>query len=113
VGIWTTKSTKEAYTTEIQRNVPHMSFADQFISENAIDNQCELLKQLKAFRREIVAPATDSNTQLFYQIALTGKSAGRKDDLVMALGIALFYMFRSQNDIPFLDHCQREAIASA
>jgi hypothetical protein len=112
LGIWTSKDSKEAYAIEIQRAVLHMSFAEQFISRNAGECQAELMKQLSVFRREVIAPVNDSGVALCYQVALTGKSSGRKDDLVMALGIAIFYMYRSQNDAAFTDFCIRTGRAS-
>ena len=93
-GVWTDNPHKEAYAIELQQQVPHMRFAVEgdFISGDARQCRKDLCDQLKVFRKEIFET---SATSPCYKACYTGKSAGRKDDFVMALGIALYYMKRA------------------
>lgn len=104
-GISTTKDTKEGYAMELQRNISTMKVAERPIGTKFYESFGELLLQLSSFRREVVVPVDENGTQLNYKVALTGKSPGRKDDLVMALGIALYFGIRSMNDVLFMQRC--------
>ena len=96
---------------ELRRAMVHMEVADQFISTARDVNLAEMYTQIGHFRTEIIAPAQESGAELFYKVAITGKSSGRKDDLTMALCIALFYMYRSVDDEVFLQRCQQRGLS--
>lgn len=97
-GIITTHDRKESYAEELVRAVPAMQFASDFLCLDP-DSVCkEFFQQLCDFRKEVVdtgASATHVSTALFNKVVITGKAAGKKDDLTMAFCIALFYMYRS------------------
>ena len=90
IGTWTDNNKKIAFAQELQRSVPTMTFASDFISceQDPSKLRAQMIEQIRTFRKEIVAPKGDGTTQLHNKIVITGKSAGRKDDLVMALSIA-------------------------
>lgn len=114
-GIWTTHDSKVCYAEEIRRCMAHMRFADKYIGtpDNWQINRTELFKQLGQFRKEIIVPAnTENNSQLFFKVNITGKSTGEQDDMVMALGICLYYMFRAQSDDSFLALCDKLKICA-
>lgn len=114
-GVWTTHDKKEAYAEELKRAIPTLSFARILIGEEqALAETChELFVQLAKFRREVVESATPEH-QLHAKIVLTGKSAGSKDDLVLALCIALYHMYRSiLRDDEFRKQCERSHIQMA
>lgn len=104
-GIWTSKDSKQGYATELTRAINFMCIATHTIGKSVAADIKELCAQFAMFRREVVVPPKDNGKSLHYTVTLTGKSAGRKDDLVMACGIALFYMFRSMNDQIFIQRC--------
>lgn len=110
-GIWTTKDSKENYRMELRRAMVNMVVADHFISLAKLVNLAEMYTQIGHFRTEIIAPANETGAELFYKVAITGKSSGRKDDCVMALCIALFYMYRSVDDEVFLQRCQQKGLS--
>lgn len=109
IGIITTQATKEGYACEIRRSIDGMVVAEQFVSENKDANVQALVDQLRNFRREIIVP-TNNSAVLHYKVALTGKSPGKKDDLVMALGIALYYMMQSLCSNSFIDFCRARGL---
>lgn len=104
-GIWTTRDRKMAYCDEIRRAVPHMRLATVLVTAKPRENIDELCAQLGQFRIEHSFKAKEGES-LFCQRVLTGKSTGQKDDLWMALGIAIYYMHRSRDDTAFVDMCE-------
>lgn len=114
-GHWTTEHTKRCWVEELKKFVELYTFCDSsyWIGRKREENQAELLQQLAHFREEIIAPANDEGKALFYKRALTGKSPGRKDDIVCALGMGLYYMYKSQSDPLFLQMCERDGLAPA
>jgi hypothetical protein len=96
---------------ELRRAMVNMVIADQFISTAKEANLAEMYTQIGHFRTEIIAPANESGAELFYKVAITGKSSGRKDDVTMSLCIALFYMYRSVDDEVFLQRCQQRGLS--
>jgi hypothetical protein len=117
-GVFTTHSKKEAFAEELGRNIDFMHFARLFVCQGQPEViQRELYMQLASFRVEVVGTA-DPDRQLHAKIIVTGKSSGKKDDLVMALCIALFHMFRSihgteQADQLFRQRCFNRGIQLA
>jgi hypothetical protein len=95
-----------------------LRFATFFLSDDAEGNKAELFKQLGGFRREVIEPASGHDGQapsaLFAKVVFTGKGGGKKDDLAMALQIALFEMYRSAfRDEVFLQRCMEAGIRAA
>jgi hypothetical protein len=70
----------------------HLAGADSVLAQN----RAELLVQLKEYRCEL-KPALDSSFG-HEKRTFTGKSPGQKDDLCMALQMALYYMYKTQYD---------------
>jgi hypothetical protein len=103
VGTWTDNNKKIAFAQELQRAVPTMTFASDFITCDQDSNKLRLqmIEQIRTFRKDIVAPKGDGTTQLFNKIVITGKSPGKKDDLVMALCIAMYHGFLARFDDKF------------
>lgn len=112
VGVWTTKDRKEAYVINIRTHIHQMRRAAPFLSLDAAGCWKLLCDQLRVFRKEVDAPASGSTTALTYKVGYTGKSPGRKDDLVMALGIVLYHMIRTVNvDEEFIQMCAMRGLA--
>jgi len=108
-GVWTSKDTKNEYVKCIQLGIEQLRFAepDSYRTSDAKGPDAlkqELGKQLKFFHREIEEPKATSQA-LFYKSFWTGKSAGKKDDLVMVLGIALYNANRLRTSPEFRTWC--------
>lgn len=107
-GIWTGETEKTLYATNLERIMANnaLARAGTFVSPPSADPQRserhwdELLKQLATFRR-IVHQPTDEAFQKF-RVTLTGKGGGAKDDLVLALQMALFWGDDVRRDPMFL-----------
>lgn len=94
VGVWTTHAMKIAFAQELQKTVPTMTIATDFLTQSGDDDiLAEMLTQFRQFRREVLAPKGDGMATLFNKIVITGKSPGKKDDLVMAVCIAIYNAF--------------------
>ena len=105
VGITTTNESKRRIAMELRRAAPTMQRAETFISTSAefgrpvTQHWSALLDQLGWFRETILAPNNpDQNTAVCNRVTYGGKSAGKKDDLVMAAGIATLYAVRDVNE---------------
>lgn len=113
-GIWTTQDTKDAYVDQIRRFYGGMRFVESnaWITNDSDEmiNIQKFYEQCKNFHREIEEPAKQG-TQDFYKSFWTGKGQGKRDDLIMALGIALYYMDKKQTEPEFLKW-RREAFGS-
>ena len=103
VGTWTTHEKKIAFALELAKTVPTMTFAQDFITEQESEQSIinDLIEQIRNFRKEIIAPRGDGVAQLFNKVIVTGKGPGHKDDLVMALCIAIFHAFLDRYDYRF------------
>lgn len=105
MGMTTTHAKKLAYAHELKKSVPGMQVSEDFISTNHDPRALmkQLIEQLRAFRRDILQPKGDimTNTVLFNKVIISGKSAGKKDDLVMALCIAIYSAFVDMTDYRF------------
>ncbi len=109
VGIWTTNENKNAYKGEIQRNVPMMHIAEEYVTQSTVEKCCivELCKQFKNFRTDIKEKVGGNGVT----ITVTGKGVGKKDDLVMAVGIWLHFMFMAiLHDAWFQSFCDKNKI---
>lgn len=109
-GVWTSKDKKDKYVWDLRRTIPHTQYAEDYMSLNEKDgHKPELIKQLKQFRREVGVPKNgEAGKQLHYTVSYTGKSPGKKDDFVMALGILFTHTWWDvyQND-DLIDLAQR------
>jgi hypothetical protein len=111
VGIWTSEENKKAYAMEMQRAIGHLYIAKEYLSMDESPDKCcilELYKQLKQFRfelREKVGGGGEAKGRL------TGKGMGKKDDLAMAMGIWLHFMYMAiYNDESFANFCVRNKL---
>jgi len=111
VGVWTTTDKKEAFAEELQRCVPHMQFAREFIcdTDEKVVKQ-ELFGQLLRFRKEVVQVNNPDHT-LHLKVVYTGKGPNQKDDLVLALSIGVYHMMRSiYRDPEFRQRCEQQGM---
>ena len=64
----------------------------------------------------MIAPAQANgqpSSALFSKVVITGKSSGKKDDLMMAFGIVLHYMYKSiLRDEVFLRRCEASGLSA-
>ncbi len=100
VGVWTTNETKNAFKAELQRNLPLMHIAEDYLTQSRSDNCCipELCKQLKNYRVDLKEKANGGGMTSL----VTGKGVGKKDDLSTGTGLWLHYMFMAiLHDIVF------------
>jgi hypothetical protein len=66
-----------------------------------------LRKQLNNFRREVEAPSNPETGT--YKVHYTGKAGGLKDDLVMALGMLLYWaQLKQTTDKQFRENCMQK-----
>lgn len=107
-GVWTGETEKVLYGSTLERVLANgaLSRAKTFVAPSSADSQRperhwdELLKQMATFRR-IVHEPTDETSQKF-RVTLTGKGGGAKDDLVLALQMALYWGDDVRRDPVFL-----------
>lgn len=113
-GIWTTAESKELYCREMQRSIEQLHLYRHFarVAQDAERTLPELYSQLGEFRIEIRVPNEEQPGTLFYKRVFTGKGPGKKDDMFMALGIALKYAFDSQSDHRFQQYCAMKNMVS-
>jgi hypothetical protein len=101
-GVHTGEAEKENYAKGLgiimMDNMLH--FAHHVASVDWKENRMGLIDQLRVFRREVIESKSPgfSNPKVCY----TGKSHGRKDDLVLALQIALYWMAKKRGDLDFI-----------
>ncbi len=64
IGTWTTEEKKHAFMLEIQRTVPGLKFASEFVTQRVDPKsiQSDLIDQMHHFRLDIVAPKTENST---------------------------------------------------
>jgi len=110
-GIWTTKDSKNVYCSEIQRATGTLTLANEFICAPRMqeDHVAELWKQMGEFHEEVTASASGTS----YTVHQTGKGPGSRDDIFMALGIALAYAYRSLQELPFTQMLEARGLAAA
>ena len=106
-GANTSNEKKIVFAQQLQQSVPTMTFAEEFVTVNVSSNPRvvidRIVDQIGKFRREIVATKADSDgTALCSKMVVTGKGHGMKDDLVMALCIAVYYAHIDRCDEKFL-----------
>jgi len=108
-GIWTNGDSKNVYCSEIQRAAGTLLIADEFVAHprEREGNIEELWKQLKEFRLEV------KTTGDKISVERTGKGPGMKDDIFMALGIALCYAYRSLDEWAFRQRMEERGLAAA
>lgn len=110
VGTWTTEEKKKVFMVEMQRTVPTCKFAQEFITSRVdpAGIQKDLIEEMRHFRLDIVAPKGEDSTALTSKFHVTGKSPGKKDDLTMAFGIALFHAIQDAYDPVFKDRMEKK-----
>lgn len=91
VGVYTGPTEKELYVTELQHRLQTGTLrrAEQLVGGNPENDWSELLTQLGSFRRTIRPPHEPAFSK--YAVSFSGKGTGAKDDLAMALQIALHW----------------------
>lgn len=117
LGVFTSHATKQAYVdivTDLLRD-ESLHFTDSPVpphtQELSFTTMSKLLvEQLKAFRKIKKTPrdkTADVNTVYF-----SGKGQGRKDDLLLALMIALYFSGLDRNDPAFRESCRARNIVN-
>jgi hypothetical protein len=90
------------------RKSGRLATQENFISDDAEASIVELSSQLAEFRFEVKPPVHGAVAKGTW----SGKGVGKQDDIVMCLGIALFYMYNAiWRDAQFLDFCSRKGIS--
>jgi len=114
-GVWTTHDAKMAYASELSRAINKIQLAEFHIGgQTWAKNVDDLYTQLGQFRRDVIQPTNGGNGgSLHNKISISGKGPGQQDDIVMALGIALCYMYKSLADYRFLDMCEQRGFAAS
>ncbi len=111
VGIWTTNENKKAYAMEIQRCIANLRIAEDYLSQDNTPDKCcipESCKQLKNFRMDLQQKVGGVGD---VTVRLTGKGVGKKDDLVLAMGIWLHFMYMAiYRDEEFQLFCARNKL---
>jgi hypothetical protein len=106
-GVLTTKDSKTGYmfATRQLLQCDNLSFAKAFVSSHPEDVKNALIGQLEQFRKVTKVPkdAEFGTTQVTY----TGKSFNSKDDLAMALMMAIYFSFATRASKPFLEIAER------
>jgi hypothetical protein len=110
IGILTTDERKIQYANELRRSMSNMRIASESDWIGKVGERASILKELRKqmgnFREEIITTGEASGRQRSHH-NVSGKGAGKKDDIVMALCIALLYMVEAQRDLPFVNRMQR------
>lgn len=103
VGTWTTEDKKKAFMLEMQRTLPTLKYATQFVTGRAdVEGlKKDFVDQMRTFRLDVVAPKGEDSTALTSKFHITGKSAGKKDDLMMAFGIGVYHAIVESYDPAF------------
>lgn len=109
-GVFTHHETKEKYANYLQHKMSNgqLLFAEEMIGnpERLESEKRKLIDQLNNYRmemRESIHPGLIPDKCFF-----TGKSGGRRDDLCMALQIAIYQMQLKRDDPDFQQRCARE-----
>ncbi len=93
-GVWTGETEKERYADSMERALANgqLCYSSE-MTGNAVtlpQNKMALEQQLGWFRREVLEPKNPAFGK--NKVVFTGKSAGKKDDMVLALQIALYHL---------------------
>lgn len=109
VGVWMRDELKDCMAGDMQRSLGdgQWCWAKDFISwgKKAKDIQKELCEQLANYRKEIVPPTDEATGK--WKAVITGKSAGRKDDLAIVAQIALYFSGKKRLEPGFRDLAER------
>jgi hypothetical protein len=103
VGVWTGPYEKEAYAWTLRDIVEsdRLYFASDMVGDNIERDKQELISQLRQFRMERMDPLDSAFGKFKY--AYTGKTGGgNKDDLALALMIAIYWGQRRREDPQFI-----------
>lgn len=93
IGVWTDNPAKEAYAGALRHNIYALFVAEEYESQT-LENTTEdciqaLYRQLRDFRVEFIEKPDGTCLRRH-----TGKGAGRKDDIAMAIMIFLYYALK-------------------
>jgi hypothetical protein len=95
IGVLTGANEKKVYAEDLQmvlsREQLQYPVETEFISQQPEPAKEELLKQLRMYRRETKASNHEDEAFALIKETYSGKGGGRKDDLCMALQIALYH----------------------
>jgi hypothetical protein len=103
VGVWTGPWEKESYSMMLREIIEsgRLFMAHEFICSNFEEHLKTLLLQFSAFRMERQEPMDAAFGK--YRWAFTGKtSGGTKDDMVLALMIAVYWGRLKREDFTFM-----------
>lgn len=106
-GVWTGPQEKEIFARDLEQVMSDgkLSFADQMVSDNPEHNKVKLLAQLNFFSRIVIPPNDPSQHE--NRIVYSGKGVGRRDDLCLALMLALTHGKMTLFDQQFVEECHR------
>ena len=119
-GVPTGKNEKTLYCDRLYQALvtERLHFAPELIcphtSRHRVGPDVDALKnkfrdQLNNFRREVEAPANPDTG--VYKVHLTGKCGGQKDDLVMAMGMLLYWaQLKQTSDSEFQAICYQKGL---
>jgi hypothetical protein len=103
VGVWTGPYEKEAYAWTLRDIIEsdRLYFAADMVGDNIERDKQALISQLRQFRMERMDPLDTAFGKFKY--AYTGKTGGgNKDDLALALMIAIYWGQRRREDPQFI-----------
>lgn len=107
-GVWTGEVEKVLYSNTLERVLAnrgltraHTLVSPATADPNRADAHWEfLLKQMNTFRRIVHQPLDEALSK--FRVAYTGKGGGAKDDLVLALQMALYWGDDVRRDATFV-----------
>jgi hypothetical protein len=111
-GIWMTDDVKKNMMLDLQRSMSdgQLCFAKEFIHTGDTVKEKAKIKdkfrqQLQNFRQEVINPkdVAIGITKTY----MTGKSSGRKDDILICLAIALYFSGKKRREQSFIQLCNR------
>lgn len=100
LGVMTMNEEKKLYAQDLAMVLSHGQLLypeeSEFISSDSVAVKEELLAQLRQYRRETKMTHQEDAAFADVKETYSGKAGGRKDDLCMALQIALFHGMRKR-----------------
>ena len=102
-GVLTTEDSKELYALRTREALRFhgMAWASDLLGDTPTETLELMLDQMRSFRRVAHIPKKGARRGVV-KVSLCCKD---KDDFVMALGIAVHYMYESKRDLHFLRKC--------
>lgn len=106
-GVITTEHNKIAYVDTLRRLLEDESigFATEMISARPLELKKQLMEQMRMFRRVVQKPRNEEAQSS--RVFMTGKGNNRKDDLLLALMMAVYFSRVARNDDKFRVYCEK------